>query len=198
MWTWVPAFLAASLAARAADTGSVLVDIGAFGTIAAGAIGCVWGGWAADRIGRERWANLAMAVSGACSVAVGFVFGAPPALLIGVAWIWGVFVVADSAQFSAVVTEVAPSHAVGTALTLQTSLGFLLTLVTIQLVPEFVDRVGWQWAFPVLALGPAFGIGSMVRLRRLRAASASTDDEPTAARAADAETRESETSDSRL
>ena len=73
--------------------------------------------------------------------------------------------IADSAQFSALVTESVAPHAVGTALTLQTSLGFLLTMVSIQLVPPIAQRVGWQWAFPVLALGPAFGIAAIQRLR---------------------------------
>jgi MFS family permease len=78
--------------------------------------------------------------------------------------LWGFFVVADSAQFSAMVTESSPPHAVGTALTLQTSLGFLLTMVTIQLIPVIVDLAGWRLAFPVLALGPAAGIWAIRRL----------------------------------
>ncbi len=82
-------------------------------------------------------------------------------------WVWGFFVVADSAQFSTLVTEVAPRHAVGTALTLQTSLGFLLTLATIQLVPRLAEAAAWRWAFAVLALGPVFGIGAIRRLERL-------------------------------
>jgi sugar phosphate permease len=80
-------------------------------------------------------------------------------------WVWGFFVIADSAQFSALVTEVAPPDSVGTALMLQTSLGFLLTMVTIQAVPIVVDAVDWRWAFAFLALGPAVGIGSIRRLR---------------------------------
>ena len=83
---------------------------------------------------------------------------ANPWLVVPFTWVWGFFVVADSAQFSALVTEVAPPHAVGTGLTLQTSAGFLLTMVTLQLVPALVERVGWEWAFPILALGPAAGI----------------------------------------
>jgi MFS family permease len=135
----------------------------------AGGLGCVWAGWTADRIGRERVVNLAMAVSGLCSLVIGLTFGASPWLVAAVAWTWGFFVVADSAQFSTLVTEVAPRHAVGTALTLQTSMGFLLTIVTIQLVPEIVQASGsWRWAFPVLALGPAAGI---VAIRRLEKAS---------------------------
>lgn len=172
MWTWLPAFLAASAAARdpAIASFSVWVDVAAFGAIGAGAAGCVLGGRVADRIGRGRWVNLAMAASGACALLIGFFFGASFWLLLPVAWTWGFFVVADSAQFSAMVTEVAPSHAVGTALTLQTSLGFLLTMVTIQLVPALVAVVGWGWAFPVLALGPMVGIAAIRGMRRAESA----------------------------
>jgi len=173
MWAWTPAFIAASLLARHARGGPQAPpwagDLLAFGAIAAGGLGCLWGGWAADRIGRERVVNFAMAASGACCLAVGWCFGGGLWLLAGVTWIWGFFVVADSAQFSALVTEVAPSHAVGTALTLQTSLGFLLTMATIQLVPAIEAVSGWQWAFPVLALGPIAGILAIGRLSALRA-----------------------------
>ncbi len=171
MWTWIPAFLAASLSAvETNSTGSLWLskDVLAFGAIAAGGLGCVWGGWEADRRGRERLVNMAMAASGAASLGIGLVFGASPWLLALVAWTLGFFVVADSAQFSTLVTEVAPRHAVGTALTLQTSLGFLLTMATIQLVPILVDLVTWRWAFAMLALGPAAGIGAIRRLASLR------------------------------
>lgn len=169
MWTWTPAFLAAGAEARRAAGQAVpspgAVELMAFGAVAAGGLGCVWGGWAADRMGRGELVSRVLAVSGACSLGIGLLFGAPLWVLAPVCWIWGFFVVADSAQFSALVTEVAPPHAVGTALTLQTSLGFLLTMVTIQGVPELVELAGWRWAFPALALGPAFGIWSMRRLR---------------------------------
>jgi MFS family permease len=166
VWTWIPAFLVAS-AAMLGPRGPAAgwVDVAAFGAIATGAVGCVLGGWAADRIGRGRWVNLCMAVSGACCLGVGFTFGADFRLVVLVAWVWGFFVVADSAQFSAMVTEVAPPHAVGTALTLQTSLGFLLTMVTMQMVPAIADTAGWRWAFPLLALGPAAGIFAVQRFR---------------------------------
>jgi MFS family permease len=172
MWTWVPAFLLASVSARAGAAGStsqVVVDAVAFLAIAAGGAGCIWGGWAADRIGRERVTIVSMALSGVCCLVVGFLFGGPLLLLAPLLWMWGFFVVADSAQFSALVTELAPREGVGTALTLQTSMGFLLTLATIQLVPVLVGVVGWGWAFPVLAAGPACGIAAMSTLRRMRA-----------------------------
>jgi MFS family permease len=175
MWTWVPAFLLAS-ASMAAGGGMeappVAVELASFGAIAAGGLGCVWGGWAADRIGRERLVNLTMAASGACSLVVGFFFGWSFWILVPIVWTWGFFVVADSAQFSALVTEVAPQEAVGTALTLQTSMGFLLTMATIQGLPLLTEVFGWAWTFPILALGPAFGIGAILRLGQIRAGQA--------------------------
>jgi MFS family permease len=170
MWTWVPAFLAASAAARAAagDVSPVWsVYLVAFGAIAAGGVGAIWGGWAARRWGYPRVVTVAMAASGICSLAIGLFYGLSFWLLAPVVLAWGFFVVADSAQFSAMVTELAPAHAVGTALTLQTSLGFLLTMVTIQLVPLLVDAAGWRLAFPILALGPAAGILAIRRLQAL-------------------------------
>ncbi len=169
MWTWVPAFLAASAAARAAAgevTPVPLVYLLSFGAIAAGGAGAIWGGWAARRLGYARVVTIAMAASGLCSLAAGLFFGASPWLLGPFVLLWGFFVVADSAQFSAMVTELAPPHAVGTALTLQTSLGFLLTMVTIQSVPHVVEALGWRLAFPMLALGPGLGIAAVSRLSR--------------------------------
>jgi MFS family permease len=166
MWTWVAAFFAAGahLAGRGAD-------LAAFAAIAVGGAGCVVGGVAADRVGRERLTIWSMAVSGSCALVIGLsAWSAPLAIAVGL--IWGFAVVADSAQFSALVTELAPAHAVGTALTLQTSLGFLLTMASIQLVPHLVAAVGWRWAFVALAVGPALGIGAMRRLLVLRKAAA--------------------------
>jgi MFS family permease len=175
MWTWVPAFLAASAAVRAQSGRPVAesaVYLLAFAAIAVGGLGAVWGGWAARRAGYARVVTVSMAASGLCSLGVGMFFGGPLWLLAAVVLVWGFFVVADSAQFSAMVTELSPPHAVGTALTLQTSLGFLLTMVTIQLLPAVVEQVGWPLAFTVLALGPAAGIAAVRRLGATRGASA--------------------------
>jgi MFS family permease len=173
MWTWVPAFLLASASASGAvvdsDLRSWAVELASFGAIAAGGAGCIWGGWVADRMGRERLVNLAMGISGACCLLVGLFFGWTFWVLVPLTLVWGFFVVADSAQFSALVTEVAPQEGVGTALTLQTSMGFLLTMVTIQALPWLTEAFGWPWTFPILALGPAFGIGAIRRLSRIRA-----------------------------
>ena len=168
-WTWIPAFIGASIAASGVPPSTArdsLVSLLAFGTIAVGGIGCVWGGLEADRRGRERLVVFAMALSGLCSLLIPFVFGKSLWLLAPLAWAWGLFVIADSAQFSALVTEAVPPHAVGTALTIQTSLGFLLTMVSIQLIPPLVAVVGWKWAFPVLSIGPAFGIAAVRALLR--------------------------------
>jgi MFS family permease len=173
MWTWIPAYLVASAAAGGGLAESLpwfgalaareraLIDVLAFLTLAAGGAGCVWGGWWAARVGYARVVTVSMAASGACCLLAVVAFGAHPLLVAVLAFAWGFFVVADSAQFSAMVTEVAPAHAVGTALMVQTSLGFLLTMGTIQLVPVLAESVGWRWAFAVLALGPALGIAAI-------------------------------------
>ena len=170
-WTWIPAFFAASLSAQTGNTiaaSSAEASMLAFGVIAVGGIGCIWGGLTSDRIGRERLVTWAMAASGTCAVLIGLTFGRSLWLLVPVALVWGFFVIADSAQFSVLVTESVPAHAVGTALTVQTSLGFLLTTFTIQAVPPVVRAVGWALAFPMLALGPMAGIWSIRTLTRAR------------------------------
>jgi MFS family permease len=170
-WTWIPAFLAASAAATIASSrpGPEVVSLIAFGTIAVGGVGCVWGGLTADRIGRERLVTIALAVSGSCCLLVGFLFGASMWVLAPLALVWGFFVVADSAQFSALVTESVPAHAVGTALTIQTSIGFLLTMLPMQIVPALARESDWRWSFAILSIGPAAGIWAISRLVRLRA-----------------------------
>jgi MFS family permease len=165
-WTWIPLFITESLVAsgmaRDAHTSS-LSSLGAFVTIAIGGVGCIWGGLAADAKGRERLVVISLVLSGTCALLMPLVFGRT-LLLIPLAIAWGFFVIADSAQFSALVTESVPPHAVGTALTIQTSAGFLLTSVCTLLVYPIVDLVGWKWLFPVLALGPVFGIAMIRRL----------------------------------
>lgn len=169
-WTWIPAFLAAHEVARAAAHGGMqdarLAAVIGFAVIAVGGAGCIWGGLVADRIGRARLVNRAMAISGSCALLIGFAFGQSWWFMAPLALVWGFFVIADSAQFSVLVTESVEPHAVGTALTLQVSMGFLLTTITIQLIPPLVQLVGWQWVFPVLAIGPFLGILSIRRLGR--------------------------------
>jgi MFS family permease len=165
VWTWIPAFLVASTAARGGDPSAA--SLVAFGTIAVGGAGAVLAGSAADQLGRTTVTAASLAVSGAACLTVGFLFGGPPVVLVPFLLVWGFAVVADSAQFSAAVSELAEDSYVGTALTLQTAVGFLLTTASIQLVPVLVEAVGWQWAFAPLALGPLVGIASMLWLRGL-------------------------------
>jgi MFS family permease len=162
-WVWIPLFLGASVAGQ--NVSPSVVSLLAFAAIAVGAIGCIVGGAAADRVGYTRFVMGAMAVSGACALLTPLVFGRSLPLLTILVLLWGVAVIADSAQFSTLVTRVVPAHAVGTALTLQTSIGFLLTTISIQLIPPIVDVVGWKYAFPLLALGPLVGILTIRRLR---------------------------------
>lgn len=163
VWTWIPAFLAASVLARGPESNAP-VTLLSFLAIAIGGAGCVWGGLFADKNGRERLVTISLVASGACCLLSGLFFGAPLWLLAPFALAWGFFVIADSAQFSTLVTESVPSHAVGTALTMQTSLGFLLTMLPMQLVPVFAERLGWRWALVFLALGPAAGIAAIRQL----------------------------------
>ena len=136
-----------------------------FAVIAAGGLGSVFGGVFADRMGRTTLTMAALGISGACCVLVGLIYGGSPWLMIVVCLIWGAAVVADSAQFSTCVIELADKRYVGTMLTFQTSTGFLLTLLTIHLIPEVAAVIGWQWAMAPLAIGPVLGVWAMARLR---------------------------------
>jgi MFS family permease len=164
MWSSIGAFWAYVVAHR--STSPDVAAILSFITIASGALGCVVAGVAADRIGRPIVTIVAMAVSASCAIAIGLMTAAPLVVLVLVAIVWGTSIVADSAQFSAAVTELAPSQYVGTAITLQTCTGFLLTIVTIRLVPVWVRWWSWDLAYAPLAVGPIVGIAAMWQLHR--------------------------------
>ena len=167
VWTWLPVFLAASFAAdTSGHTTPALASLLAFGTIAAGGIGAAAGGVLADRAGRTVVTSASMVVSGLCCIMVGPLFAGPVWPIAALCLVWGAAVLADSAQFSACVSELAEPEYVGTALTLQTAIGFLLTVATIRLLPVWEAALGWNWAFAPLALGPALGTWSMLALRR--------------------------------
>jgi MFS family permease len=146
-----------------------VASFAAFAVVGAGGIGCVVAGAVADRVGRTALTMTAMAFSGSSALLIGFLFGAPPVLTLLLGIVWGITVVADSAQFSVAVTELCPPGTAGSALALQTAAGFLLTGVTILFVGllSATGGPGWQMAFALLALGPAVGIVAMARLRRL-------------------------------
>jgi MFS family permease len=166
MWTWIPIFLIASFAAAGlADAG--LSSLVAFAVVAVGGVASAAAGAVADRVGRTTTTIVAMAISGSSAILAGLLFGAPPWLLTIVALIWGASVVADSAQFSTAVSELAPPGTAGSALSVQTAVGFTLTGFTI-LGVGLIDPTGgdgWRLAWIVLALGPAVGIAAMLRLR---------------------------------
>ena len=161
MWIWVPVMIRASLSIQG-DPG--LAELGSFLVIGSGAVGCVVAGLLADRVGRTAVTSWAMAISGTCCLVIGLLYGGNPVLLLLVATIWGATVVADSAQFSSCVTELGDPQYIGTALTIQMCIGFLLTTISIELIPKIGD---WRYAFMILAPGPFLGVLAMLRLRSL-------------------------------
>lgn len=165
MWAWLAAFLAASFAIAGMAQADHYASLGTFAAIAAGAAGAVGGGWLADRYGRTTVTIAAMAGSATCAVLIAFCYGCTPWLVAPLALLWGVTVIADSAQFSACVAELGELSMTGTLLTVQTCAGFLLTLASIHLVPEVVAWMGWRAGFAMLAIGPALGCVAMYRLR---------------------------------
>lgn len=163
-WAWIGVFLTAWIGAQALE---LAVPVGAytFAIVAVGAVGALAAGWLADRVGRTRVTSLAMALSGACAIGTGLAWHAPPLVMAALLLVYGVTVIADSAQFSAAAAELSPADCAGSVLTLQTALGFGLTLVTVQLLPVWAEMMGWRWAFAPLALGPALGVWAMLSLR---------------------------------
>jgi MFS family permease len=161
MWTWIAVLATASFAAAGMSAAVAAGSLAAFLAIGSGTAGCAVAGWLADRLGRARVAIWAMWTSAACAALTAIVFGGQPIVLFAVVMVWGFSVVADSAQFSALVSEHSPPDHVGTALTLQTCLGFLLTTVTIELLPRVADVVGWRYASLLLVPGPVLGIIAM-------------------------------------
>jgi len=168
MWTWIAVLATASFVAAGVEHAGPEGSLAAFLAIGSGTAGCALAGWLADRVGKARVAIWAMWTSAACAALTPAVYGGPPALFFALAMIWGFAVVADSAQFSALVSEYSPPDHVGTALTLQTCLGFLLTIVTIELLPRLATAIGWRWASLLLVPGPVLGVIAMRGLRTPR------------------------------
>lgn len=166
MYAWFLVFFSDQLAEQGLDAFPRAAFV-TFAVVAMGALGSLVGGVVADRWGRSNTTILMLTVSGVCSLGIGLLFGGPTWLIVMVGLIWGFTVVADSAQFSAVVTEVADQSYVGTALTMQTAVGFTVTVATIWLIPIVEASVTWRWAFAILAVGPIVGIAAMARLKRL-------------------------------
>lgn len=168
MWTWVGVYVAAAVMATGHPRPDHVGALAAFTSVGAGALGCVVAGFYADRLGRARVAAWSMMVSATCTALTAAAFHAPITVLFLLAAVWGFSVVADSAQFSAIVSETSPEEHVGTALTVQTCLGFLLTMFSIRLVSAVAAWVGWQWAFLVVLPGPVLGVQAMLALMHPR------------------------------
>lgn len=168
MWAWIGVAAAASYGvSMAADEAAQFAKLTAFLAIGAGGIACVLAGYCADRVGKANITIIAMALSGTCALATALTFGGPVWLTFTLILVWGITIIPDSAQFSAIVADVTPPEQAGSLMTLQTALGFSLTFVTVQAVPWLVGMWGWPTILAGLALGPAFGILAMVRLKTL-------------------------------
>ena len=143
---------------------SEMVPLVAFSTVGVGAVGCVVGGWLSRRVGERNVALVSLAVSGGMCCLSGLAFDLPATLLIPFLLIWGIFVVADSPQFSALAARYSPPEYTGTALTVQNGVGFAITIVSIQLLPWLAQFIGWRWVFTVLSIGPFLGAYALLRL----------------------------------
>ncbi|MFD6518081.1 MFS transporter [Rhodococcus sp. NPDC060176] len=163
LWTWMSMFILAGRDQRGSEqTSTSFIAFAAIGF--AGIAGCLLGGWASDRFGRSPAAVTALVISGACCVLSPLFFTAPTGTLLAFLLVWGAAVIADSGVFSTSLSETADSRFIGTALTAQTAIGFLLTVVTIQLVPVVAEFSSWRYAFLLLAPGPILGAVAMASL----------------------------------
>lgn len=164
LWGWLLTYVTA---AQSDGLGVENASLVTFAAIAVGVLGCITGGWFADRIGRCLTSSIAMVISGFCAVLIGFVYDGPSTLFLIVALIWGFFVIADSAQFSAAVSEVSDPTLVGASLAFQMGIGFAITIFAVWLIPEIAASAdSWRWAFLVLAIGPVIGVWAMMTLRQ--------------------------------
>lgn len=168
MWAWIGVAAAASYAAHLPEQqAATFAKLTAFVAIAGGGLICATTGRIADRIGKAQVAKWAMIVSGAAAIAAALSFGGPVWLFFAVVVIWGLAIIPDSAQFSALVADAAPPDQAGSLMTLQTALGFALTILTVQATPALAAALGWPAIFAIMAIGPAFGVVAMHRLQKL-------------------------------
>ncbi|WP_256840403.1 MFS transporter [Ornithinimicrobium faecis] len=169
MWSWFAMFFGSVLLnAGATDAGS-FASLVTSAVIGVGALGCWVGGRLAERIGSARTAYISMVISGSCALGIGWLTDGPVWLVVAVGLVWGFWVIPDSAQFSALITQLADQRYVGSILTLQMACGYLVTVPIVWLTPVLQESRGWGWAFTVLALGPAVGaiaIRALIRLQR--------------------------------
>lgn len=168
LWAWVGAAAAASYAVSIPNEEAIsLGKLTAFLTIAVGAPICVYAGRIADDVGKASVAMWSMIISGTLALMTALSFAGPIWLTFVLFILWGIAVIPDSAQFSALVADFAPPEWAGSLLTFQTALGFLLTVATVQIAPSFADLFGWSVLLSVLAIGPYLGAISMQKLVKI-------------------------------
>jgi MFS family permease len=177
MWAWIGAATAVSYRnTMSSAEAELLSKLTTFFAVGAGGLACVFAGFLADRVGKVNVTIIAMVLSGGSALATSFTFGGPAWLTFIIVLIWGITIIPDSAQFSALVADAAPPDQAGTLMTLQTALGFALTIVTVQVTPILASTLGWPSVLASLALGPAFGVAAMGRLRAIEANSSRSED----------------------
>lgn len=169
MYAWFSIFFSEALISKGLQVGTHAA-LATFAIFIAGSIGSWVGGILSDHWDRTKTTILMMAISGSCAVLIGLLLNYPVGLIFLVGLVWGFSVVADSVQFSTLVTEMSDQSYVGTTLTMQLALGFSITVVTIWLIPLLQSAIGWRWSFAFLAPGPALGIIAMLHLKSLQKA----------------------------
>ena len=168
MWAWIAAATAVSYSSSlGADEAEKLSKMTAFVAIGAGGLACVFAGSLADKIGKAEVTIIAMTISGIAAVLTAVTFGGPVWITFGIVVVWGISIIPDSAQFSALVADASPADQVGSLMTLQTALGFALTFITVQMTPALALNLGWPIVLGGLAIGPVFGVVAMFRLRSI-------------------------------
>lgn len=166
MWAWIAAAATASYAVNMdRSNAESLAKLTAFLAIALGGVVCILAGAMADRVGKAEVAIAALAISGSAAILTAASFGGPVWITFVLILIWGIAVIPDSAQFSAIVADNTPPHLVGSLLTFQTALGFGLTIVTVHVTPMLAEAFGWPSVLAAMAIGPAIGIVAMLPLR---------------------------------
>jgi MFS family permease len=169
-WAWIAAATGAAFAGPLGSAATGTARVVTFAAIAIGGVFCVPAGWVADRIGKARVAQWAMAISAAAGLATAATFHGPVWLTVALVLVWGAAIIPDSAQFSALVADAVPPERAGSLMTFQTALGFTLTFFTVQAVPSIAAALGWPATLALMAVGPMLGVEAMRRLIRLGAA----------------------------
>ncbi|MCP4070317.1 MAG: MFS transporter [Hyphomicrobiales bacterium] len=168
MWAWIATATAVSYSESLTEFDAVYLSrLTAFVAIGAGGLTCIFAGSVADRIGKAEVTIMAMLISGSAAIVTALTFGGPVWITFVVVVIWGISIIPDSAQFSALVADASPPDQIGSLMTFQTALGFALTFITVQITPALATIFGWPVVIGGMAFGPMFGIVAMVRLRAM-------------------------------